>query len=216
MKSVFLHSGLLFAGVLVMFWLAGCHRKPTRAELPELDPAAVAQGAMTAYDTNGDGAVAGEELKMAASITDNPGLPVKVMDKNSDGRIDKQEVESRVQKWIDDKAGFLMFHCLVTMDGKPLSGATVKYVPESFMGGTIEPAQGVTDANGTAIIAIAPDDLPSHIKGVSVIRPGFYKIEITHPSTSIPAKYNTETILGQEISKDALIELKTVHELTSR
>jgi hypothetical protein len=35
------------------------------------------------------------------------------------------------------------------------------------------------------------------------VRPGFYRVEITKPGEKIPAKYNTEAILGQEVVIDA-------------
>ena len=216
MKSIALHESLLAAGLIMMFWLAGCDRKPTRAEVPALDPSSIASGAMAAYDTNGDGSIAGDELEKAASVTDHPQLHVKVIDKNTDGQISKDEIQSRVQTWIDHKTGFLTFSCFVKMDGQPLEGATVKYVPEPFMGGVVDQAQGVTDANGGAVMAIAQDKLPANLKGAHGMRTGFYKVEITHPATSIPAKYNTETILGHEVASDSVGSITVTHELTSR
>ena len=216
MKSALLHGSLLTVGLAIMIVLSGCDRKPERAEVPQLDPAAIAAGAMGAYDTNGDGSVAGEELEKAASITDHPDLPVKLIDKNGDGSISKEEIESRVQQWIDSKVGIMSFQCLVKMDGKPLEGATVKYVPEPFMGGAVEEATGVTDASGTVVLAVAQDKLPPHLKGISGVRSGFYKVEITHPSTTIPAKYNTETVLGHEIASDGVVALTVVHDLKGR
>jgi hypothetical protein len=47
-----------------------------------------------------------------------------------------------------------------------------------------------------AMIAI-PNDFPP---GVA---PGFYRVEITKSGETIPAKYNTDTILGQEAAIDA-------------
>ena len=216
MKSAILHGSLLVFGLVVMLWLSGCDRKPERAEVPTLDPAAIAAGAMSAYDTNSDGSVAGDELAKAASITDHPDLPVKLIDKNSDGQISKDEIQNRVQQWIDSKVGILSFHCNVTLDGKPLEGATVTYVPEPFMGGAVEEATGITDETGAAVIAIDQAKLPSHLKGIHGMRSGFYKVEVTHPSKSILAKYNTETTLGQEVSSDGVGSINVVHALESR
>ena len=33
--------------------------------------------------------------------------------------------------------------------------------------------------------------------------PDFHRVEITRPSDAIPARYNTETILGEEVSNQA-------------
>jgi hypothetical protein len=54
-------------GLLLLMLLAGCDRKPDRVEVPKLDPAAVAQGAMQKYDANNDGAVDGDELERPAA-----------------------------------------------------------------------------------------------------------------------------------------------------
>ena len=216
MKTVFGHAGLLALGLAVMFWIAGCDRKPERAEVPTLNPESIASGAMSAYDTNSDGSVSGDELEKAASITDHPDLPVKLIDKNSDGQISKDEIENRVQQWIDSKVGIMTFHCTVKLDGQPLEGATVKYVPDSFMGGAVEEASGVTDATGSAVTAIDQEKLPGHLKGINGMRTGIYKIEITHPSKNIPAKYNPETTFGQEVATDSVGSLNVVHELSSR
>ena len=216
MKSALLHGSLLAIGLMIMFWLAGCDRKPERAEVPELDPAAIASGAMSAYDTNGDGSVAGEELAAAGSITDHPELPVKLIDKNGDGQISKDEIQSRVQQWIDSKVGIMSFHCTVHLDGKPLEGAMVKYVPESFMGGAVEEATGTTDTTGSAVMAIDQAKLPGHLKGIHGMRSGFYKVEITHPSPTIPPKYNTETTLGMEVASDGVGSINVLHDLKSR
>ena len=92
----------------------------------------------------------------------------------------------------------------------------MKYVPEPFLGGAVEEATGVTDASGTAVLAIADEKLPSHLKGISGVRSGFYKVEITHPDKNIPAKYNTETTLGHEIASDGVVAFTVVHDLKSR
>jgi hypothetical protein len=88
--------------------------------------------------------------------------------------------------------------CIVTRHGQPLRGATVKFVPEKFLGGDLKPAEGTTDANGIArLITTAP--------GLSVrgVCPGFYRVEITKSGETIPAHYNTETQLGQEVAQGA-------------
>ena len=35
------------------------------------------------------------------------------------------------------------------------------------------------------------------------VAPGLYRVEITKEGANIPAKYNTETIYGQEVGLDA-------------
>lgn len=198
---------------LALIFLAGCDRKPQRAEVPGHDPAAAAQQALAAYDKNSDGAIAGDELKAAPALVDHPQLPVKLLDKNSDGRVDADEIKSRVQTWLDSKVGIMSFHCTVLMDGKPLEGVKVVFEPEAFHGGAISEATGTTGADGTAVMAVDKAKLPDHLKDISGMQTGFYKVRITHPSTSIPAKYNTETTLGQEVSSDAVGSINVTFDL---
>ena len=60
-------------------------------------------------------------------------------------------------------------------------------------------AAGKTDQNGMAMLSV-PTKGPGDPPGVA---PGFYRVEITAPGMNIPAKYNTETTLGQEVALDA-------------
>jgi hypothetical protein len=47
---------------------------------------------------------------------------------------------------------------------------------------------------------MSPDDMPKNAPKMPLVQPGLYSVEITHPSTKIPAKYNTATTLGIEVS----------------
>jgi hypothetical protein len=124
-------------------------------------------------------------------------------------------VQARVQQWLEQKVGIRSFQCVVKLDGRPLEGATVKFVPEPFMGGAVEEASGVTDAGGSAVLAIDDAKLPENLKGFRGMKPGFYMVQITHPDKSIPDRYNIATILGQEISSD-LGSVNVVFDLKSR
>jgi hypothetical protein len=87
-------------------------------------------------------------------------------------------------------------NCSVYLDGSPLAGATVKFVPEKFLGEEIQTAEGITDQSGTASLSIPTEDLPKELRRVPAMRAGIYRVEITHPTKKIPPKYNTETELG--------------------
>jgi hypothetical protein len=43
-----------------------------------------------------------------------------------------------------------------------------------------------------------------------------YRIEITHPTASIPAKYNSQTTLGLEVSADLRLDQAILWQLKSR
>ena len=70
------------------------------------------------------------------------------------------------------------------------------------MGNSISPASGKTNAEGSASLAIDPED--RFKKGVN---PGLYKVRITKEvggKETIPAKYNKDTELGVEVAQDNL------------
>ena len=84
-------------------------------------------------------------------------------------------------------------------NGKPLAGAEVKFVPETFLGDDIKTASGKTNQAGMARLSVATTSRADP-PGVAF---GLYRVEITKPGDNIPAKYNTETTLGQEVALDA-------------
>ena len=65
------------------------------------------------------------------------------------------------------------------------------------MGDNLRSASGTTGKSGICTLKeIGGEELV----GVS---PGFYRVQITKSGEKIPAKYNTETTLGQEVARDA-------------
>jgi hypothetical protein len=92
------------------------------------------------------------------------------------------------------------FTCKLTLDGRPLEGATETFVPEKFMGPAVKPASGVSDARGTASLRTAGAEVP----GVAC---GLFRIEVSKQNAAgqetLPARYNTRTVLGLEVAPDA-------------
>lgn len=205
-------SSICVAVALVALLASGCWmRGPARVHPPDFNPAA-GQDAMEKYDANGDGEVTGEELDAAPALK----AAIEQLDQDSSGGVSAKEVNARVDRWLEDKIGLTSFTCTIRMDGRPLDGATVTMVPEEFLGEKVKPATGVTDANGVAILSIA--DPPQGASGVAA---GFYRVEISKKEggqESIPAKYNTQTTLGQEVALDArgMEEGGVTFELSSR
>jgi hypothetical protein len=70
-------------------------------------------------------------------------------------------------------------------------------VTESFLGSELKPAGGTTDKFGTTSLSTAE---PEMLPGVS---PGFYRVQISKSGDAVPARYNTDTVLGQEVAVDA-------------
>ena len=101
---------------------------------------------------------------------------------------------------IDDSQSRVAITCSVTLNGLPLEGANLTFVPEKFLGTGIPVAKGVTDKAGMAVML---SEGPENVRGVSF---GFYRVEISKQQggrESLPAKYNAQTTLGIEVAQDA-------------
>jgi hypothetical protein len=190
-----------FLAVLTLFSFAfavGCDFGPKRVAAPSFKPSAEAAAAMEMFDANKDGKIAGAELDAC------PGLKasLKIIGTDREKGVTKEQIAERIQKWLNLRTGRTSLTCQVTRNGQPLTGATVKFVPEKFLEDVLpETAIGKTTPNGMATISLPADpksDIPS---GVTL---GMYRVEITKDGETIPAKYNSNTELGQEVSPDNL------------
>lgn len=164
--------------------MIGClnSRAPSSIPTPTVDPSAAAARAIEQYDRNADGRL--DETELAAC----PGLlAVKTRyDSNKDGAISADEIAAVLKSMYGVGVGLTSVNCTVLRGGQPLVGATVKFVPEPFLGGTITPAAGTTNANGLATVAIPDDQLPANQRGLRSMQPGIYRVEISHPSIKQP------------------------------
>jgi hypothetical protein len=162
---------------------------------PAIDAQEAGAEAIKQFDANHDGKLSGEELDKC------PGLKAAIekVDQSGKGEITADDIAARIMAWQDTKLARMTVSCMVLHDGKPLVGAKVKFVSEKFLGKNVKAATGTTDKNGIAMLSIktaGPRDPPG-------VAPGFYRVEITKTGEQIPAKYNSATIFGQEIARDA-------------
>jgi hypothetical protein len=199
-----LETGVLALGTCMT---VGCTGRPSRVVQPTLDPAGAAAMAMEDYDKNKDGVL--EESEWSPGLRGAVNMPVSI-DKDGDKKLTPAEIQDRIQGMVDSKLGRTTFSCRVTMNGAPFPGATVKLVPERFIGPNIQPAEGKTDGTGFAMLTVAG---AGNLPGVQV---GIYRVEVTSDATKVPAKYNTETILGHEISQSSGYEGEVVFAVKSR
>jgi hypothetical protein len=155
---------------------------------------------MELYDADGDGKIAGDELEKAPAL--RAALPR--LDTNNDGAVSEDEIVARVNAWKEMRTGMASVRCHVTLDGQPLTGATVVFEPEAFLGEEVKTATGTTNPFGDAAPTIAPEDRPEPtLPGGAHF--GLYKVRISkvvNGKETIPSRYNTETTLGQEVSYD--------------
>ena len=178
--------------------LLGCSGAPAGIEPPEWDPAIATERALSDYDGSGDQKLSKDELKTS------PGLlaALQRFDQDGDGAMSADELRSNLEAFRKQDASLVAVSCVVKRGNQPLEGATVKFVPETFMGDSIKPASGVTGRDGTASLSIADQELPEKYRGrVSGVHCGIYRVEVTHPRVDIPAKYNAQSELGRVVTR---------------
>jgi hypothetical protein len=186
--------------VLLLVATVSCQRGVTPVKQPSIDPLSAGKLAMEMYDTNGDGVVSGVELEKAPSL--KAALPR--LDTNGDKGVSADEVAERVKAWKAMKTGMASVRAHVTLDGQPLAGAKVVFEPESFLGDQVKKATSTTNQFGDVAPVVAKEDRdnPTLPGGVHL---GLYKVRFskqTNGKETIPAKFNVETIVGQEVSND--------------
>jgi hypothetical protein len=188
------------AGFVLVLAGTSCNYGPPRVEQPGINPSSAGSLAMEQYDTNGDGVVAGDELAQAPALL--AALPR--LDTNGDKGVSADEVAARVNAWKEMRTGMASVRCHITLDGQPLVGAKVVFEPEAFLGDEIKTAFGTTNQFGDAAPTIPPQQRPApNLPGGAHF--GLYKVRISKivgDKETIPARYNTQTILGQEVSYD--------------
>jgi hypothetical protein len=185
----------LFIAGGIIFLLAGCSQGPTQLHAPPLSPEEAGREAIAMYDTNKDGFLDAGELERCPALKNS----LKLIDRNGDGKLSADEIAGRLAEFQARNVGLIGFHCKVTLNGEPLEGATVRFVPEKFMGPHAKPASGVSDARGAVQLSTEGQSQPG-------AHWGFYRIEVSKKSPTgtetLPAKYNTATTLGQEVPPD--------------
>jgi hypothetical protein len=157
--------------------------------IPAWDPPGFASAILEKLDKNGDSLVDKTELTAA------PGLAfgARFIDTSGDGKLSRDELETRFAKYRDRRLGLTSQQLRVTRNGRPLVDARVQLVPEFFLSELIEPAEGTTMIDG-----IVYPSLPD--QQTALMRVGYYLVQVTSPTANLPAKFNTATTVGVEVS----------------
>lgn len=186
----------LAIGCAVLLLLPACDRPPSAVEPPDIDAGAVAAAFLSELDRDGDRFVSRTEAESCPAVTNR----FDAYDTDRDQRINSDEMQTAVTSWTSDHIGVMRVGCMVTFNGQPLGGATVLLEPEGVLADALAPAQGVTNKHGQCSLSIDPASLPASQQRVRGVQPGLYRVRITHDTIAIPARYNTNTTLGQEVS----------------
>jgi hypothetical protein len=197
--------------VCLLGGLAGCQKVGTAPNATLPDAAESTAKAFELLDRNSDNLLSPDE------IANNPGLQLgkQRIDTDGDGSISSVELKAYLDGFTEAGTVLMaLYGTQVMYDGQPLAGATVALVPEPFLEGVVKPARGITDGNGYCELSAEG----FNYDGVQI---GFYRVSISMQDGSgqelIPAKYNTETDIGIEVSNAAdELEGGIIWELYSR
>lgn len=181
------------AAVLTASMFTGCG--PTHGRgMPavKLDAEASTNAAMKQYDTDGDGMLNKEELSHASGL----GGVVEVFDVDKDSNISRDELFTLLNSVTQETPRLLSAYCIFTLEGRPLSDAKIVLEPVGFLVGNMLPATATTAKNGGCNPFVDPAEFPKELSRERGVRPGLYKVIVTHDQLDIPPKYNEETTLG--------------------
>jgi hypothetical protein len=190
--------GLMALLAVTLLSQSGCLNEPKRIVPPSVDADAAGQEAVKLFDANKDGKISGAEFDKVPSLLQAlPNIPVK---STKEKGLTAADLTARLKAWQLTRIGRIGgVFAMVTRNGKPLVGAEVKFVPEKFMGGNMPECKGTNPTGQDGSVEISEPVNPGDPKGVP---PGYYRVEITMPDNSIPAKYNTQSIFGEEVCPD--------------
>jgi len=179
-----------------LLFMAGCNSGPGAIQPPNVDPDDAAVAAIAENDSNGDGTLSQDEWSASPVLA----AVAEQYDTSGDRVLGVEEIAEGIRFWQEGPVGARAVAFRVTFNGRPLSGATVRLVPASFLGEAVKAASGESGPTGTGKLRLRPEDIPKNAPNMALMQPGLYRVEITHPSVKIPPKYNSQTTLGIEIS----------------
>ena len=196
----------------LLLLLTGCSSRPGAIRPANVNAGAAANKAIELYDKNGDGQLAKEEWSSSPALS----AVASTYDKNGDGILLKDEIAGGIDAWKQSGVGARVVPFTVQWNGRRLVGAKVLLVPAPFLDDVLKSATGDAGPGGAGQLDLAPEDRPPNSPDIPLMQPGLYHVEITHPSTKIPAKYNTATTLGIEITSGNPGPVGVVWALTSK
>ena len=182
---------------VILCVVAGCNRGPGTISPPDVDASSAAAGAVELYDKNADGQLSKDEWSASPALV----AVAPSYDKSGDGTLSVDEISAGIAAWEQSGVGAGTVPFIVRWNGRPLAGATVRLCYSALFGGRRESRFGRDRRRAAqASSSLAAEDRPRNAPNIPLMQPGLYHVEITHPSTKIPAKYNTQTTLGIEIT----------------
>lgn len=199
-------SGIFRLGICstLLAVIVGCSNRPATIKPVRINAKAASANAISQYDKNGDGVLGDDEMTAVPGILKHKDK----YDTDGDGMVSREEIANRISLWETQGIGILSLNVVVRLAGKPLPGASVRFVPEDYLGAGPKVATGECNQIGETKVSVANSELPEVLRAARLggLYGGTYKIEITHPKVTIPEKYNTVTTLGEEVARDTVRE----------
>lgn len=113
-------------------------------------------------------------------------------DSDKDNAVSREELESHVQKWIDNGDGLVSMMCAVRLGGKEIGDVTVKLIPDDAMGDAVQPAETISQPGRSSPLSIPPELKPERLRRIAGMQYGLYHVEVSHPTLKIaPAPGST-------------------------
>jgi len=148
---------------------------------PSIDADESGAQAMAQYDRDNDGLLSKDELENCPAILHR----IERYDFDQDGQVSAAEIAKRVGELQKSKVALMPLGVKVTFNGRPLAGAEVRLIPETFLGEAVQSASGTTDKYGMTTPAIAADKLPADLADIRGVHLGLYQVEISHPKKKL-------------------------------
>ena len=180
---------------LVIWAISGCVKPQGGSVPPTLHAHRSATFAIAELDANADGLVDRSEARKCPALAQ----AFEKYDENRDGNLSHAEIAKRLRTFARGRLATASVTFQVFLEDAPLVGAEVLMEPERFLDCDIKPAEGLTDVTGVASPRTAE-------LGTAGVYCGLYRLRISWKDAQgreqLPARYNTETELGQEVAPD--------------
>ncbi|MGI9457432.1 MAG: hypothetical protein ACR2NU_12785 [Aeoliella sp.] len=183
----------LWGMLLAVSLFAGCSQLPPPAQLPSVSARGAGAKAISLYDGDEDGTLVREEVQESAALQATWGL----LDADEDGAITAKEIAARIRMWQKSSARVVVASPTFYLGEEPLVGASITLEPAKILGSAYPIVSAVTDRKGTAHFGGSDPSYPGVYSGLYTVRVS-KKIE---GKEIIPARYNSQSELGIEISK---------------
>lgn len=162
-------AGRAWPPIVVVAALVGCAGRPARVAAPAIDAERFAAAVVARADADGDGRLSPAESGASPGIQ----AAFDQYDGDKDGQLSAAEIAGRIRRWQATRVGRVSCSFLVKLDGKPLSEATVRLVPEPELAAALPEAAGRTDATGRVA--------PQPAGAAAGVPPGLYRVVVEHP-----------------------------------